>query len=471
MKKIFLLTLLQCIVTLAICGQTARTFVVKNSADGESELTVYLPEHPRADGMAIVGCPGGGYWALSMQNEGHNWAPFYNDNGIAYAVLKYRMPHGDRNIPLTDAYNAIKTMREHAEEWGINPYAIGIQGFSAGGHLASAVSTHAPLQARPDFSLLFYPVISMDQKIGHRGSSIHFLGDGLEDDALIREWSSDLAVRRHITPPALVLTANDDLTVPPVTNGIAYYSAMRKKGNDCSLMVWPTGGHGFGFKPTFKYHEQMKAEILTWLNNLKLAKRGDVKIACVGNSITDGSGIDMADIYGYPAVLQTLLGDGYTVKNLGVSGRTMMHSSLTPYMKERAWRDCVEWNPDVVVVKLGTNDSKEHLRGNIPTHFVDDMQAMIDTLKQLPSKPRIILCSPIPVVKGSWTINDSVIVNVEMPIIKKMAKKNKCDYLDLHTLMLDSPADFMSDDGVHPTAKGARRMAELVADEIKKSKK
>lgn len=447
-------------------AQTARTFTLKNSDDGESEITVFLPSQPRADGMAIVGCPGGGYSHLSMQNEGFDWAPFYNGNGIAYVVLKYRMPKGDRNIPLGDAYRAIRTVRDSAQVWGINPNAVGIQGFSAGGHLASAVSTHAPLLSRPNFSVLFYPVISMNEKITHKGSCQGFLGEGVNDEKLVNEWSSDRAVQRHLTPPALILTAHDDRTVPPVTNAIAYYSAMRNKGNECSLMVWPTGGHGFGFRSTFKYHEQMKAELLTWLNNLNLARADVKKIACVGNSITDGSGIDMAEINGYPAVLQQIMGKDYYVKNLGVSGRTMMHTSLQPYMKERAWRDCKEWNPDIVVVKLGTNDSKTHLRAGLPDVFLADMQAMIDTLRQLPSNPRIYLCSPIPAVKDSWTITDSVIVNTVKPLIEQMAEQNKCEYIDLYTLMTPYVST-ISDDGVHPTAKGAAQMATFVADALK----
>ena len=112
-----------------------------------------------------------------MQHEGHDWAEFYNNQGIAFAVLKYRMPKGDRNIPLSDAYNALRTVRDSAKVWHMNPNNVGIQGFSAGGHLASAVSTHAPMDVRPNFSILFYPVISMDERITHKGSCVGFLGE------------------------------------------------------------------------------------------------------------------------------------------------------------------------------------------------------------------------------------------------------------------------------------------------------
>lgn len=455
---------------LAFCAiafaQTARKITLTNSADGESELTVYLPMQPNAKGMAIVDCPGGGYQHLAMQHEGHDWAGFFNSQGIAFVVLKYRMPNGDRNIPLSDAYNAIKTVRDSADVWHINPHAVGIMGFSAGGHLASAVSTHAPFEVRPDFSVLMYPVISMKADISHKGSCENFLGEGRNDETLVKQWSSDRAVKRHLTPPAIIMTANDDRVVPPVTNSIAYYSAMRNAGNDCSLMVWPTGGHGFGMRPAFKYHTQMLAELTTWLNNLQLQSPGDKRVACVGNSITDGHGIDMADLYGYPAELERILGSGYKVRNFGVGARTAINNGDHPYMIETAWRDCLAWNPDIVVIKLGTNDSKEHHRDNLSATYTAAMQQMVDSLRQLPSNPRIIVCSPIPAFKGTWTINDSVIVNTIIPAEEALIKKNKLEYIDLHTLFAPY-ADMMMDDGIHPLQKGATKMAELIAEGIK----
>lgn len=164
MKKIVALVFM---VALAVCvcaQSTSRKFVLKNSTDGQSEITVYLPSASAAEkagGRVIVDCPGGGYTHLSMDNEGHNWAEFFNAQGIAYVVLKYRMPNGDRNIPLSDAYNAIRTVRDSAKVWNVNPRNVGIMGFSAGGHLASSVSTHATKDVKPNFAILFYPVVSM----------------------------------------------------------------------------------------------------------------------------------------------------------------------------------------------------------------------------------------------------------------------------------------------------------------------
>ena len=158
--------------------------------------------------------------------------------------------------------------------------------------------------------------------------------------------------------------------------------------------------------------------------------------------------------------MQKKLGDNYEVKNFGVSARTMMNKGDLPYMNELAWRDAKAFNPNVVVVKLGTNDTKTHNWAKGAEEYKQSMQAMIDTLKALPSKPKIYLCSPIPALKDSWTINDSIIVNGEMPVIQKLAKKNKCSFVDLHTAF--TFADMMQRDGIHPTAKGAGKIADII---------
>ena len=152
MKRLILLALALPMLFACANAQTAHKLKIVNSADGESTLEVFLPENP--SGRAVVDCPGGGYSHLAMQHEGYDWAEYFNKQGIALCVLKYRMPKGDRNIPLSDAYNVIKTVRDSAAQWHINPHDVGIMGFSAGGHLASSVSTHAPFYARPDFSIL-----------------------------------------------------------------------------------------------------------------------------------------------------------------------------------------------------------------------------------------------------------------------------------------------------------------------------
>ncbi len=460
-------------------AQTAKTFTVNITPDGKSNMVAYLPQQP--SGRAVVDCPGGGYSHLSMQNEGHDWAKWFNEQGIAYFVLTYRMPNGDRSIPMGDAQQAIRTVRDSAAVWQINPADVGIMGFSAGGHLASTVSTHSEFACRPDFSILFYPVISMDERLTHKGSVNGFLGEQKKDKQLVREFSNQNAVRRHLTPPAIILLANDDRAVPPVTNGIAYYSAMRNAGNDCALYVYPTGGHGFGFRSNFKYHDQMLGELRDWLAAHKAPKADAVKVACIGNSITDGHGIDMAPQQGYPAQLQKLLGSGYQVRNYGVSARTMLNKGDHPYMKEQAWRDAVAFKPDVVIIKLGTNDSKPE-NWQYGSEFEQDLREMITTLRPdlaakkkskkrkknaVAPKPEIYLCTPIPAFKSTWNINDSVIVNGIIPIQQRVAKEYGLKVIDLHTLYAQD-GDKMLSDGIHPDQKGAKRMADIIAAELKK---
>lgn len=468
MRRILICGALSCLVLLAMQAQTARKVTVNLTDDGKANMVGYLPEKPT--GKAVVGCPGGGYTGLSMQNEGHDWAEYFNRQGIAYFVLTYRMPKGDRQLPISDAEKAMTTVRDSANVWDINPLDVGIMGFSAGGHLASTISTHSEFAARPNFSILFYPVISMNEKESHKGSCFNFLGmEGQKDAKLVKQYSNQHAVRRHLTPPAIILTANDDRTVPPVTNGVAYYSAMRRQGNDCALYVYPTGGHGFGYRSSFTYHQQMLNDLTTWLQMHQGPKKDAVRVACIGNSITDGFGIDMASQRGYPAQLQQLLGDGYHVKNFGVSGRTMLNKGDLPYQNELAWRDALAFRPDIVIIKLGTNDSKpENWQYN--KGFKDDLQQMVDALQANKNNPRILLCTPIPAFKPTWNINDSVIVHGITPVINKVAKKNKLQVIDLHTLYAND-GDKMIDDGIHPDAKGARRMAEIIAEQLKKETK
>ena len=453
-------------------AQTAKKFTVNITEDGKANMVAYLPEQP--SGRAIVDCPGGGYSHLSMENEGHDWAKWFNEQGIAYFVLTYRMPNGDRTIPMGDAQKAIRTVRDSAQVWGINPGDVGIMGFSAGGHLASTVSTHSEFAERPDFSILFYPVISMDERETHKGSVNGFLGASKTDKKLVREFSNQNAVHRHLTPPAIILLANDDRAVPPVTNGIAYYSAMRNLGNECTLHVYPSGGHGFGFRSNFKYHDQMLNDLKTWLTAHKAPRQNALRVACIGNSITDGSGIDMAPVQGYPAQLQRLLGSDYQVRNYGVSARTLLNKGDHPYMQELAWRDVQAWHPDIAVIKLGTNDSKPE-NWQYGSEFEANLREMLDALKGT----KVYLCTPIPAFKPTWKINDSVIVNAIIPTINKVAKKQKLQVIDLHALFAtdgDHSADsrsqreMMQKDGIHPNEKGAQRIAEIVAEALKNNK-
>lgn len=474
--------LLAVVATTTVCAQSVRNFKVNITEDGEATLELFIPEN--ATGRAVVCCPGGGYSHLSYENEGVNWASFFNKQGITLAVLKYRMPKGDKQKPLGDAYSAIRMLRDSAEVWNVNPYDIGIMGFSAGGHLASAVSTHAEVNARPNFTILFYPVISMNSSVTHKGSCVNFLGDGLDDENMQKEWSSERKVNRHKTPPAIILMSYDDTAVPPVTNGIEYYKSMRKQGVPCTMYIYPTGGHGWGSRTTFAYHDQMEMELSNWLKTIQAPKATAKRVVCIGNSITDGHGIDMPSVNGYPAQLQRLLGDEYVVKNCGNSGRTLLNNGNLPITKEWQWREAKAWNPDIVVIKLGTNDSKKINWDEHSKEFTTDLQHMIDTLSAITpnaqrgvkkAKPRIMLCCPI---KGDHSdgdeagrCRDSVVRGEIIPMIREVARKNKLEVIDLYDVVELGTDDFLRDK-LHPTKKGAGKIAKTVAEAIvRKSEK
>ena len=447
-------------IAMTMQAQTARKFTLDLTDDGQAQMVCFLPETP--SGKAIVGVPGGGYSVLSNGHEGYLASDWLNKQGIAYFVVNYRLPNGDRTIPVGDVQKGIRTVRDSAAIWGINPHDVGIMGFSAGGHLSSVVSTMSDFDVRPDFTILFYPVISMDERVSHKWSCINFLGEeGHKDPQLVHQYSTQNAVRRHLTPPAIIITASDDRLVPTVTNSLAYYTAMRNAGNECAMYIYPTGDHGFGFGPWFKYHDQMLTDLGNWLNARQTPKPDAIRVACIGNSITDGHGIDMATAYGYPAQLQQLLGKDYWVKNFGVSARTMLNKGDYPYMNEMAWKDAQAFKPDIVIIKLGTNDSKPE-NWQYGKEFKKDLQQMVDALK--PAK--IYLCTPIPAFKSTWNINDDVIVKEIIPIQQKVAKENGLQIIDLHTLYAND-GDKMLDDGIHPDGKGARRMAEIISAAIK----
>ncbi len=229
-----------------------------------AKVTVFLPDAKKATGRAIVCCPGGGYQHLAMQHEGIEWAPFFNGQGIALIVLKYRMPHGHYTVPAEDAEEAIRLVRRHASEWHINPQDIGIMGFSAGGHLASTVATHATGDAKPNFQILFYPVISMEQGTTHQGSHDNLLGKSPKRK-LVNQYSNEQHVNKH-TPRCFLALAHDDRVVLPV-NSLNYYEQLYANGVPASMHIYPTGGHGFGIRQSFAYHFEMMLELKAWLNS------------------------------------------------------------------------------------------------------------------------------------------------------------------------------------------------------------
>ncbi|WP_294588474.1 alpha/beta hydrolase [uncultured Bacteroides sp.] len=229
----------------------------------EPFIKVFPAEKP--NGMAIIMCPGGGYGGLAISHEGYDMAPWFNTQGITYVVLKYRMPNGHYEVPLSDAEQAIRLVRQHAAEWGVNPQRVGIMGASAGGHLAASLATlYSSEKTRPDFQILFYPVISMLKGVTHGGSRKNLIGENPSQELELK-YSLEKQVSPR-SPQAFIMLSADDGAVLPI-NGIGYFLALRDQKVPATLHVYPTGEHGWGFRDNFIYKRQWTEELEKWLRD------------------------------------------------------------------------------------------------------------------------------------------------------------------------------------------------------------
>lgn len=240
-------------------------------------LTIYLPPKEKANGTAVVICPGGGYGIIAASHEGSDVAKKFNEIGVAAFVLKYRIPSDlsmvNKEIgPLQDLQRAILVVREHAVEWNLNPGRVGVMGFSAGGHLASTGGTHFEkswienprgISLRPDFMVLIYPVISFSDSIGHIGSRDNLLGKHPAPSKIIA-YSNEMQVTDH-TPPAFLVQAEDDEAVK-MQNSIFFYEALQRHHIPAELHLYPKGGHGFGLNnPSTK--DQWFERLGNWMDS------------------------------------------------------------------------------------------------------------------------------------------------------------------------------------------------------------
>jgi acetyl esterase/lipase len=217
-------------------------------------LTVYLPGKETANGTGIVICPGGGYQHLAIDKEGHDIARWLTTIGIAGIVLKYRLPGSMRgtsqndlqqvadkiHVALEDAEGAMRITRENAAKWHLKPDAIGMMGFSAGGHLAAMMGMIAPTDARPNFLVLGYPAIP-----------------------------AGLAVTAS-TPPTFLVAADDDPTVNPAENAGRFFAALRAAKVPAELHIYSSGGHGFGIQKTGKTSAAWPGALVAWLKESHL---------------------------------------------------------------------------------------------------------------------------------------------------------------------------------------------------------
>ncbi len=246
------------------------------------DIAIFLPSKKNISGEAVIICPGGGYGILAYDWEGSDIARWLSSQGIAAFVLKYRLPGASSNItpyksPLMDAQRAMRLVRHHAESWNLDPGKIGIMGFSAGGHLASTLSTHFdsgdslstdPVEkesCRPDFSILMYPVISFSDEITHHGSKENLLGAD-PDPELVRFFSNELQVTPD-TPPAILIHSEDDQAVP-VENSLEYYKALKENQVPAELHIYPYGGHGFSLAIGQGHLSTWPDRVIEWIRYL-----------------------------------------------------------------------------------------------------------------------------------------------------------------------------------------------------------
>lgn len=240
------------------------------------EIEVFLPAAGKATGTAVLIMPGGGYGKVCIHHEGYDLARWFAERGVAGIVLKYRLPSDelmiDKSIgPLQDAQEAMRLIRSNAKKWKIDSQKVGVMGFSAGGHLASTLSTHYKenvyesqykTSARPDFSILIYPVISFDEGITHMGSRISLIGNA-PDSATVKRFSNEIQVTKD-TPPAFLVHSADDKAVP-VMNSIKYFEALQQHQVPAELHIYQRGGHGYGVGEKDSAESAWPEACLNWM--------------------------------------------------------------------------------------------------------------------------------------------------------------------------------------------------------------
>lgn len=186
------------------------------------------------------------------------------------------------------------------------------------------------------------------------------------------------------------------------------------------------------------------------------------RIACVGDSITEGYGLAVQSKTSYPVLLDSILGSKYSVLNCGRSATTLQKRGDFPYWICKEFSNVFAYKPNIIIIKLGTNDTKPY---NWHTDkFEKDYQALIDTFRTIPTNPKIYVCLPVPVFKSKWGINDSTVVNGIIPIVEKLAQKNKLTVIDLYHGMGNQGANFP--DSIHPNEIAVKVMADIIADKL-----
>ena len=272
MKKvlIYISIILVVIITLAVII-AMRSVTHIDLPHGAQLHVLPAPKDSKIHG-AVVLCPGGGYRYLQKWTEGYMWFPYFHRLGYTVAMLEYRFPHQHAEsyqTILTDGEEGMTMMRQRATEWNHDKDNIGMMGFSAGGHLVTTFMVGDRDDVRPDFAILFYPVVSMRKELTHKRTHDSLLGEDASEEMEDR-FSNELHVSEH-TPPAYIVMITNDTVVNP-QNAQIFYEAMRAKHRPVTLRKYDHEGHGWGFEPFITWHSQVQEDLKNWLINYQQIK-------------------------------------------------------------------------------------------------------------------------------------------------------------------------------------------------------
>ena len=482
----------------------------------EPSLIAFLPTPALATGTAVVICPGGGYSFLASGHEGTDVATELNKVGIAAFILKYRIPNdatmiNKSQVPLQDAQQAIKMVRDRAAEWHVNPDRIGIMGFSAGGHLAASAGTHftqclienaSRTNLRPDFMALIYPVISFQDNIAHTGSRANLLGKNITLENK-NYYSNELNVTAN-TPTTFLVHASDDSAVV-VANSMVFYGALVRHYVPVEMHLYEKGGHGFGMVKNklttdgwlhimidwLKQKKMLEPLILPalaavqsnsqvavtkvnpedliqkkwWSGNqfaaenkaLKPALPGKPRIVFMGNSITESW-----------QKFDSVFFSNNAFVNRGISGQT------TPQMLLRFREDVIDLQPAVVVILAGINDIAENTGPTTLENIFGNIASMAELARI--NHIKVVISSVLPAFDFPWRpgIKPAEKIAALNAMLKSYAAKNNFVYVDYYSSMVDERKGLQTQftyDGVHPNLAGYKVMEPLVVNAISKAMK
>ncbi len=455
-----------------------QTITYKQSEQRDLELHIFYPNDQQngKNRPVVINFFGGG-WVGGDPKQFFDQCEYYASLGMVAISVDYRVSSKDKTSPfqsVMDAKSAVRWVRQNKKMLGIDPDKIVTSGGSAGGHIAVCTALiegveddpKLKVSSVPNAMILFNPVVNTT-------------AEGYGANKLVGH-ETDLSPLHHVRPnlpPTLLFHGTCDTTVP-YQNAVDFVAAMTAQGNDCTLISAFGENHGFFNSPNFRasagdrnYKRAMRESAiflakLGYISEDLIPSPEPIRIACAGNSITFGSRVEDRETNCYPAVLQNLLGDDYEVRNFGRSGATLLNRGNIPYSQTQEYKDLVEFAPDIVIVKLGTNDTKAK-NWCYGEDFEADYTALIKSFKSLETRrPEVYLCTPMPAFTpiDSPSINSAIVENEILPKVGSVAKDNRLVLIDLHRAFAGCPTLFP--DKIHPNAEGAKMMATYIYDQI-----